>query len=46
MNIFLTGCCGFIGFSLAQKLLKNKNTNVIGLDNLNNYYSKKLKKKD
>ena len=45
MNIFLTGCCGFIGFSVTQELLKNKNINVIGLDNINNYYSKKLKKK-
>jgi len=45
MNIFLTGCCGFIGFSVTQDLLKNKNINVIGLDNINNYYSKNLKKK-
>ncbi len=44
MNIFITGVCGFVGFSLANELLKSKN-NIIGVDNINNYYSKKLKKK-
>jgi UDP-glucuronate 4-epimerase len=42
MKILITGVAGFIGFSLAESLLK-KNYNVIGLDNLNNYYSKSLK---
>jgi len=41
-KILITGAAGFIGFSLANKLLKSNYT-VIGLDNLNNYYSKKLK---
>ena len=40
--ILVTGCGGFIGFHLALYLLK-KNFSVIGIDNLNNYYSKKLK---
>lgn len=44
MNILITGVCGFIGFSLAEELMKTKNK-VIGVDNINNYYSKKLKKK-
>ena len=44
MNILISGVCGFIGFSVAQELLKSKN-NIIGIDNINNYYSKKLKKK-
>ena len=44
MNILITGVCGFIGFSLAEELMKNKNK-IIGVDNINNYYSKKLKKK-
>ena len=44
MNILITGVCGFVGFSLAEELLKSKN-NIIGVDNINNYYSKKLKKK-
>jgi UDP-glucuronate 4-epimerase len=44
MNILITGVCGFVGFSLAQELMKTKNK-IIGVDNINNYYSKKLKKK-
>jgi len=43
MNILVTGCAGFIGFSLSNKLLKNKSNKVIGLDNLNSYYDKNLK---
>ncbi len=43
MNILITGSAGFIGFHLANKLLKYKN-NVVGLDNLNNYYDINLKK--
>lgn len=44
-KIIITGCCGFIGFSLAIKLLSNKETHVIGIDTINNYYDVKLKKK-
>jgi len=44
MNILITGCAGFIGFSLAQKLLSNKKHKVIGIDSIDNYYSVKLKK--
>ena len=44
-TILITGIVGFIGFSLAQKILKNKNIKIIGIDNLNLYYSKKLKLK-
>ena len=43
MNILIIGCAGFIGFSLARNLLKKKNTVVFGIDNLNKYYSLKLK---
>ena len=43
MKILITGSCGFIGFHLSFFLLK-KNFKVIGLDNLNSYYSPKLKK--
>lgn len=46
MNILITGCAGFIGNAFALKLLKtSKNTKVIGLDNLDKFYSIKLKKK-
>ena len=44
MNILVTGCAGFIGFHLCNELLKRKKINVIGIDNLNKYYSVKLKK--
>jgi UDP-glucuronate 4-epimerase len=42
MNILITGCAGFIGFHLSASLLK-KNINVHGVDNINHYYSPKLK---
>tara|TARA_B100001029_G_scaffold176771_1_gene180281 strand:- start:1418 stop:2377 length:960 start_codon:yes stop_codon:yes gene_type:complete len=45
MNFLITGCAGFIGYSVAKKILENKNNNVIGIDKLTNYYSIKLKKK-
>tara|TARA_E500000178_G_C17038979_1_gene765436 strand:+ start:32703 stop:33671 length:969 start_codon:yes stop_codon:yes gene_type:complete len=44
INILVTGAAGFIGFHLCRKLVKNKNYNVLGIDNINNYYSQKLKK--
>ena len=43
-KILITGVAGFIGFSLAEKLLR-KNKKVYGIDNLDNYYSVILKKK-
>ncbi len=39
----ITGSAGFIGYHLACSLIK-RNKHVIGIDNLNNYYSVKLKK--
>lgn len=43
MNILITGVAGFIGFHLASRLLAAGHT-VTGLDNLNDYYSVRLKK--
>ncbi len=43
MRILVTGCAGFIGFHLINKILK-KNKEVIGIDNINNYYDHNLKK--
>ena len=43
MKILITGSAGFIGFHLCQKLLEKNQ--VIGIDNLNNYYDTSLKKK-
>ena len=45
MNILITGCAGFIGFNLANSLLKEKKIKVFGVDNLNDYYDVILKKK-
>ena len=44
-NILLTGCCGFIGFSLSLHLLKKKKFKIYGIDNLDNYYSVSYKKR-
>ena len=45
MNILVTGCAGFIGYSLSYKILSNNNFKIFGIDNLNKYYSLKLKNK-
>ena len=42
MKIFVTGAAGFIGFHLCKKLMQY-NYDIIGIDNLNSYYSIKLK---
>ncbi len=44
-NIIITGCCGFIGFSLSRKLLYDKSLNIIGIDTIDDYYDVDLKKK-
>ncbi|MEW6087369.1 MAG: GDP-mannose 4,6-dehydratase [bacterium] len=41
-TIILTGAAGFIGAKTAEKLLK-KNIEVIGIDNMNDYYDVRLK---
>ena len=43
-NILISGSAGFIGFHLCKKLIEN-NHNVIGIDNLNDYYDINLKEK-
>ena len=42
MRVLLTGAAGFIGFHVAQALLKRGDT-VVGVDNLNAYYEVSLK---
>tara|TARA_B110000259_G_scaffold188434_1_gene247362 strand:+ start:695 stop:1702 length:1008 start_codon:yes stop_codon:yes gene_type:complete len=43
MNILVTGSAGFIGSQLCLKLL-DRGDNVLGIDNLNDYYNVELKK--
>ena len=41
---FITGTAGFIGSNLAKRILtEEKNVQVIGLDNMNEYYDIKIK---
>ncbi len=42
MKILVTGSAGFIGFHLTKKLLLDKHE-VVGIDNINDYYSVDLK---
>ena len=42
-NILITGVAGFIGFHVAKKLLQNNKISIVGIDNLNRYYSPRLK---
>ena len=47
MKILITGIAGFIGMSVAIKLLQqnaeNDNFYIVGIDNLNDYYDVNLK---
>jgi len=42
MKIFVTGTAGFIGFHLAKRLIA-RGDEVVGLDNINDYYDTELK---
>ena len=41
-HILITGAAGFIGYSLAARLLQ-QGEQVLGIDNLNHYYDVQLK---
>ena len=43
MRILITGVAGFIGFHLAKKLIKQGHE-IVGIDNINDYYDTNLKK--
>jgi UDP-glucuronate 4-epimerase len=42
MKILITGAAGFIGFHVSRELL-NHSFQIIGIDNINDYYDKNLK---
>ena len=42
MNILLTGCAGFIGSHLLERLLSDRHT-VVGVDNFDPFYSRAIK---
>ena len=42
----ITGGAGFIGSSLIEELLKNKNNNLITIDNFCDLYDPKIKEKN
>ena len=43
MKILVTGAAGFIGFHTVLRLVEEKDCEVVGLDNINDYYPMTLK---
>ena len=43
MKVLVTGAAGFIGAFLCKKLLETTDYQIIGVDNLNDYYDVSLK---
>ena len=46
MKILVTGCAGFIGYHFCKNNFTKKKIQIVGVDNLNSYYSVSYKKKD
>jgi UDP-glucuronate 4-epimerase len=44
MKVLVTGAAGFIGYHVARRLAESKHCEVLGIDNLNDYYSVELKR--
>ncbi|WP_455192172.1 NAD-dependent epimerase/dehydratase family protein [Gemmiger sp.] len=43
-TVFITGASGFIGSNIAKRILTTEpDTNVVGLDNMNDYYDVRIK---
>lgn len=43
-KVLLTGVAGFIGAFLAKKLVETSSVQVVGIDNMNDYYDVRLKR--
>lgn len=46
MSILITGVAGFIGSHTAKEILKDKNANIVGIDNFNSYYNPEFKEEN
>ncbi len=44
MKVLVTGAAGFIGYHVARRLAETNRCEVLGIDNLNDYYSVELKR--
>ncbi len=44
MKVLVTGAAGFIGYHVARRLAETNRCDVLGIDNLNDYYSVELKR--
>ena len=43
-NVLITGAAGFIGANLVKAILNHdSNVNIIGIDNMNDYYDVSIK---
>jgi UDP-glucuronate 4-epimerase len=43
MKVLVTGAAGFIGYHVSRRLAESKRCEIVGIDNLNDYYSPELK---
>ena len=44
MKVLVTGAAGFIGYHVARRLAETKKCEVLGVDNVSDYYDVELKR--